>query len=267
MALIERPTPYAVYEPGPEVIRATMALVNDLRRVTHPSRGWTQRDSSLPPGRLNATQEIQRRAQIANGMRPTAKPFRARVIDPVKHTPITCGMMFDASGSQGGVQEAVGVSRYVLTEALHRVGGTVAAVRFGVEGHPIQGPGDRLRKVEVYDAFDGWENYIAGFSLIDGMLNLIDGQGARMLFIVTDGQFNAVEAGEYAEVTMDMCRKAGVAVIWLDAGHGFKRADAFGHGEIVSIGGLTPVEVAGLLGKAVLDQFRRAAPQHGLQAA
>lgn len=250
------------HPPSAELQRAATVLVEQLRMVTYPERGWVSRHNDDPPGRLDTRQLIQRRAQVAKGGQPTAKPFVHRKREKIKQTKITAGFMFDGSGSQGGVQETVGDCRWLTTEALDRVGGEVAAVRFGAVGTPVQAPGEKLLDVEVYEAYDGWENFIEGFSLIDAALDIIDGDGARILFIFTDGYFNEDRAVEYAEVVMDMCRQSGVAVLWLDAGNGFSRPDAYGHGEIVSIGDVAPVEVAKMLGEAIIAEFRRVAPQH-----
>jgi hypothetical protein len=267
MTRIKWITPERKYKPSPDINRAAVVLAGKLRKVTHPTRGWKNIQSEVPPGRLLTSQALQRKAQIANGERVTAKPFEYRKRARVEHTPITCGIMFDGSGSQSDVQETVGVARYVLTEALARVQGRVAAVRFGVQAQPIQAPHEPLREIEIYEAFDAWENYIEGFSLLDEALNLIDGHGARLLFIVTDGNFNDQRAVEYAEITMDMCRQNGVAVIWLDCGGRFVRPDAFGHGTVINIRDMSPIAVANLLGDAIVDEFRRSAPQHSLLAA
>lgn len=254
--------PVRVYSPPVEMQQAATVLANRLRLVTYPERGWVHRYEEAPPGRLVTSQLIQRRAQTAKGGTATAKPFNRRQREVIEHTAISCGIMFDASGSQGGVQPAVAAARWILTEALDQVHGRVAAVRFGAQARPIQAPGEKLLKVEEYDAHDGWENFADGFPMLEAALPLLDGQGARLLFIVTDGYFNDEHAVEYAERTMDACAISGVAVIWLDAGRGFARPDAYGHGQVISIGDMAPVEVANMLGDAIVDEFRRVAPQH-----
>lgn len=261
--MIAPPKPMRTYAPTHDLLVGATALTDELRKVTYPKRGWVERLHEDPPGRLVASQLIQRRAQIAKSGQPTAKPFRHRTREKVQLTSISAGLMFDASGSQGNVQEAVGAAIWLMAEALDRVHGRVAAVRFGANAHPILAPGEKLNEVEVYNADDAWENFVDGFSLVDGALDLIDGEGARLLFIVTDGYFNDARAVEYAEVVMDMCRLSGVAVVWLDAGNGFARPDAYGHGEIVSVAGMNPVKVAELIGETIVEEFRKVAPQHG----
>ena len=197
----------------------------------------------------------------------TAQPFiqnkKARTI----HTPITCGIMCDISGSMSRAQLPLGIARWVLADAIHQVNGSVATVLFGNYGHAIQAPHEKVRKIEVYEAGGGHENFVEGFSLIDGGVDLIDGHGARLLVIITDGHFVLSEAVEYAEVVMDMCKRAGVAVIWVTIKEYFARPDAYGHGKIVEVGTKNPLEMARVLGDAVIDEFRRVAPQHMLLSA
>lgn len=254
--------PVRVYDPTLEMVQGATTLARRLRLVTYPERGWVHRREEAPPGRLITNQLIQRRAQTRMGGRATAKPFNRRQREVIEHTDIAFGLMFDASGSQGGVQATVATARWILTEAMDQVNGKVAAVRFGAQARPIQAPGEKLTKVEEYDAHDGWENFADAFPLLEAALPLLDAEGARLLCVVTDGYFNDEHAVEYAERTMDACAEAGVAVIWLDAGRGFARPDAYGHGQIISIGDMTPVEVANMLGDAIVDEFRRVAPQH-----
>lgn len=262
-----QPEPLERRKPTSEERQATIRLSRDLGRVVYRKRGYALKPSMLPPGRLNPTQAMQRAAQKRAGAIPTAKPFTAKVMDPVSVTPITCGIMADRSSSQKRVQKTVGVVRYVITEAVRRTHGTVAAVQFGANAYPLQGPNDRLDEIEVYDAPDGMENFVAGFSMLDAALNLIDGEGARVLFIITDGHWGHGESVDYAEEIMAICRQRNIGVVWVDSGAGFARDDTYGHGVLVETRGKSAIQVADELGQAIIDQFRKVAPQHSLRVA
>lgn len=253
--------------PSADERRASVELAKKLRKVTYPDRAKTRVQSTLPPGRINMRQAMMLDQQRQMRLTETAMPFVQRRFAPTIYTPISVGIMCDISGSMSRAQLPLAVARWVLANAIHQVNGTVATVLFGNHGHPIQAPHERVSKIEVYDADGGHENYVEGFSLIDSALDLIDGHGARLLVIITDGHFVLEEAVEYAEVTMDMCRRAGVAVVWMTLSEYFARPDAYGHGAVLSMHRKTPIQTAMMLGDAVVDEFRRVAPQHSLVAA
>lgn len=242
--------------------QAAVSLARELRQVTYPGRARTVVKSEIPPGRVELRGAMQMERQLDTNSPLTAKPFKQKRRARAIHTPLSVGIMCDVSGSMSGAQEPLAVARWVLADALHQVQGSVATVLFGAQAHPIQAPHERQKDVEIYYAGDGWENYVDGFSLIDSALNLIDGEGARLLAIITDGHFNDQKAVEYAEITMDMCRRSGVAVVWVDVSGYFARDDCYGHGSLIQASDMSSVQFARTLGKVVIDEFRRAAPQH-----
>lgn len=244
--------------------QAATRLAQALRMVTYPTRAKTKVRMEMPPGRVKVREASRAQAQRQAGVQPTAKPFTTITRAKTIHTQIRVGIACDISGSMRPAEEPLAVARWVLADALHQINGEVATVLFGNEAHGVQAPRERLTDIEAFDHNGGSENYVSGFSMLDSALNLIDGDGARLLVIITDGHFVRQDAVEYAEVTMDMCKRSGVAVIWMDMNGYFARDDAFGHGSIVNAHGKSPIEVADLLGKAVVEEFRRQAKQHSL---
>lgn len=255
-------------KPTGEEKSAAVMLAKQLRKVTYPSRAKTKVRTATPPGQVSVREAMQRRAQRSKRMQPTAKPFTQVKRAPTVHTPLKVGIMCDVSGSMAAAQEPLGVARWVLADALHRVQGEVATVLFGTEAHPVQHPKKPQGDVEIYHASGRWEQYVDGFSLIDSALDLIDGDGARLLVIITDGHFVRDDAVEYAGETMAMCREAGVAVLWVDVSGYFAREDdCYGHGSLLDARRMSAVSFARALGDAVVKEFKRVAPQHSLIAA
>lgn len=254
-------------KPTTEERRAATRLAADLRRVSYPTRAKTKVREQLPPGRVNPRRHMLKQQQRRMHQPVTAKPYTTIKRDRVVHTEMKVGIIADISGSMHSVMEPVAVSRWVLADAVHQVNGRVATVLMGNYGYPIQAPHERVTNVEVFDANGRHENISDSFPLIDSALDLIDGEGARLLVMVTDMHFVMNGAQAYAEKIMDMCRRAGVAVLWLNTGGYVAREDAYGHGEIVDVRGMSSIEMAETIGKAVVETFRRAAPQHSLQAA
>lgn len=247
--------------------QAATRLAQALRKVTYPSRAKTKVMVDVPPGRVKVRQAAQAQFQRQARTEQTAKPFSTTKRAKTVHTQIRVGIMCDISGSMRAAEEPLAVARWVLADALDQVNGEVATVLFGNEAHGVQAPRERVTDIEAFDHNGGSEDYVGGFSMIDGALNLIDGTGARLLVVITDGHFVRSDAVKYAEVTMDMCKRAGVAVIWMDMGGYFARPDGYGHGTVVSAEGKSAIQIADMLGQAVVDEFRRSAKQHSLQAA
>jgi hypothetical protein len=241
--------------------QAAVGLARDLRRVTYPAKARIKVKKTTPPGSLRISGAMRQEQQRLMGQQITGRAFRTVRKERTIYTPLSVGIMCDISGSMAAAQEPLAVARWVLADALHQVQGTVATVLFGNHAHPIQAPREHVRDIQVYDGMGGHENYMDGFALVDSALDLIDGDGARLLVIITDGHFVLREARQYAEETMDMCRAAGVAVIWLKITDYFAREDAYGHGTVLDVYGKSPVEIADLLGQAAVEEFKRVAPQ------
>jgi hypothetical protein len=248
--------------PTGEERRAAVQLAKELEMVTYPSRQKIKVATQIPPGTVVMGQAMLYTQQRLTNAELTAKPFRTLHRERTIKTPLIVGGICDISGSMSGAQEPLGVSRWILSEAIHRVGGTMAVALMGNTGYPIQAPHERVKSVEVYHANGPHEDFPHAFRLIDGALDIIDSPGARLLVIITDGNFVMTGAVEYAEKMMDLCRKSGVAVIWLTMGQNFAREDGYGWGSVISAYGKSPVQVAKMLGKEVISEFRRVAPQH-----
>lgn len=267
MAASVNPTPHTVRAPSADERKAATRLARKLRTVTYPDRAKVKTRSATPPGRVKMRGAKDAYAQRQMRVEQTAKPFAVKKREKTVHTQIRVGIGCDISGSMSYAQEPLAVARWVLADALHQVNGEVATVLYGNQAHGIQAPRERQTKIEVYTANGSSEDYIGGFSMLDAALDLIDGDGARLLVMITDGHFVRRDAAEYAETTMDMCRRAGVAVIWVDVSGYFARSeDAYGYGTVVHAEGVTPIQLADLLGDAVVEEFRHQAAQHSLQA-
>jgi hypothetical protein len=73
--------------------------------------------------------------------------------------------------------------------------------------------------VAVYSAPDGTEKFDKAFKALNGSLNLLDGSGARLLVVVSDGEYTPDEA-RAARNWVAQCEMAGVAVLWLPFDNG-----------------------------------------------
>jgi formylmethanofuran:tetrahydromethanopterin formyltransferase len=87
-------------------------------------------------------------------------------------------------------------------------------VYYGSGVFPTLKPGQHLPEVNVYTAPDGTEKFDKAFKALDGSLNLLNGTGARLLVVVSDGCYTPDEI-ENAKKWVRECEKSGVAIMWL----------------------------------------------------
>jgi hypothetical protein len=113
--------------------------------------------------------------------------------------------------------------------------------------------------VRVYDANDGTEKFDDAFKALDGGLNLLHGNGVRMLVVVSDGEYTPAELRN-AEKWIRRCHSEGVAVLWLTFdGNGRTASRIVGDtNAVVIFTQLNPEEVATEIGRACATALERA---------
>jgi len=197
---------------------AAVKISQALEKAKYQDRIRIETASELPPGRLRTRSLVQGEAYRERGLRSTVEPFsrvqRKHVDDPN----LTIGVMVDISGSMGDAMEPMASAAWILSEATRRVQGRTAMVYYGSGVFPTLKPGQHLTDVNVYNAPDSTEKFGEAFKAIDGSLNLLHGSGARLLVIVSDGQYTPDEHRN-AKKWLARCAKAGVGVLWIGAGH------------------------------------------------
>jgi hypothetical protein len=135
-----------------------------------------------------------------------------------------------------------------MSEAVRRVQGKSAMVYYGNEVFPTLKPGQHLSEVKVWSALDGTEKFDEAFRALDGALNLLNGSGARLLVVTSDGAYTA-DQSDKARKWVKRCQEAGVAVLWLPFDNGLS-SRAFGQlGASVVLGALNPADSALEIGK------------------
>lgn len=251
-------------QPTSEERQAAVALARQLERVQYRDRAVTKVTSEAPPGRLRPRGAMARAQQRSRGAIMTAEPWQAKRRKHTDETPLKVGLLTDLSGSMGAASDPMGVLGWVLPEATSRVDAQICSVLFGVKVYGVLKPGQRLQEVMMWSAKDGHEAFTPAFKAVDGSLNLLNGDGARLLVIASDGQFVSSPHAKFADEAMALCRAKGVAVLWLDfsnapAGRGrpgwhdyYDRCDNHGFGEIVPVATLSSAEIAVEIGKAAV---------------
>jgi len=198
---------------GPERA-AAVKIANMLERAKYRERDEKEVTSILPPGRLRSRAMLQEAAYKARGSMMHAEPWKRTVRKHTDDPTLNVGVMVDISGSMADAMQPMAVTAWAMSEAVRRVQGRCAMVYYGQDVFPTLKPGQHLPEVNVYTAPDGTEKFDKAFKALDGSLNLLNGTGARLLVVVSDGCYIEQER-ERATHWVRECEKAGVAIVWL----------------------------------------------------
>jgi hypothetical protein len=210
--------------PNADELVAAVTIGQWLEKAKYRERDEHEIASILPPGRLRTRAIVQNAALKSRGVNQRVEPFRRTVRKHTDDPTLHVGVMVDISGSMGSAMNPMATTAWVLSEAVNRIQGECAMVYFGNDVFPTLKAGQRLKEVSIYSAPDGTEKFAKAFSALDGALNLLHGNGARLLVIVSDGQYTSEETRK-AEEIVAKCEEAGVAILWLpfDDGSGAVR--------------------------------------------
>lgn len=221
---------------GPQPLTKTASRLRESRSATSAERAaavkvaamlekakYRERDaleikSVTPPGRLRTGALVQGAAMKSKGLMSTTEPWRRTVRKHTDDPTLNVGVMVDISGSMASAMEPMAVTAWVMSEAVRRVQGRAAMVYYGSDIFPTLKPGQHLSDVNVFTAPDGTEKFNKAFKALDGGLNLLNGTGARLLVIVSDGCYTEEET-EKAKHWMKRCQESGVAVVWIPFDH------------------------------------------------
>ena len=236
-------------EPTFEELRASLIIGEALEKAKYRERDEMQVSSIVPPGRLRARAIVQNTAYRARGQMAQAKPFRRTVRKHTDEPTLNVGVMVDISGSMGSAMNPMATTAWVMSEAVNRIQGNCAMVYYGNDVFPTLSAGQRLSKVNVYSASDGTEKFQKAFQALDGSLNLLHGTGARLLVIVSDGEYTPEENKRAREV-MEKCKASGVAVLWLPFDEGRSAKDIGGDYAEIVLNINQPAETAEVIGRS-----------------
>ncbi len=247
-------------QPTPEERTVAAKLSDALKRAKYRDRISTVRDSANPPGRLNTTTAMQKTAtRKQGGATSHFNPWREKQFHHVEDPNLTAAIICDISGSMKRAMQPIAVSVWVISEAIQRVKGRAAAVYFGNDIFSVLKPGEHLKTVNVWSAADGTEHFDRAFRAVDGGLHLLEGRGARILFVCSDGAYGGPGELEAVEKWLLECKRNGVAVVWIHY-VASARVD-----EIARVTGCTPVLIddtvtaaADAIGKACIEALKNA---------
>jgi hypothetical protein len=235
--------------------RASAVLIAKmLEKAKYRERSVTEVKTHAPQGRLNTRVAIQNTALKARGVMATQPAWRHTTRKHTDDPTLSIGVMVDISGSMGGAMTPMGITAWVLANAGRRIQAKTAMVYYGSGVFPTLRIGEKLDEVKIYSAPDGTERFDQAFRALDGHLTLLDGKGARLLVVVSDGHYSGSEPA-HAKKWVAECDKKGVAVLWLtfDSSGDFVERAYFGtstSAHAVSLAGKDVEQSAILIGEA-----------------
>jgi hypothetical protein len=242
-------------EPSADERRAAKSLSRALERIDFRDRAVTKVASVVPPGRLRGRAAVQDAANREKGIDSDVAVWQGKRRKKVESTPLTIGFMVDISGSMGSAAVPMASTQWVVSTAGAHIDASVATVHFGDKVHGVAPKGVREKSVRVFRPMDGTEEFRAAALALDKELTLLDGRGARIVFIASDGVFVADKDADYAATWMPLAAKKGVAVIFLNFTDNMPWG-SYG-APVIDCHGLSPAQVATLCGKAAADEVRR----------
>lgn len=236
---------------------AAVIVARMLEKAKYRERDLTEVSSVLPPGRLRTKTLVQASALKTKGVIETVEPWRKTVRKHTEDPNLTVGVLVDISGSMNSAMQPMATTAWVMSEAVRRVQGRTAMVYFGEDIFPTLKAGQHLTNVDVYTAYDGTEKFDKAFKALDGALNLINGSGARLLVVVSDGNYTDKET-KAARRRISQCEQAGVAVLWLPFDSGGSAKRLLRESSVQPLTGvLDPAEAATEIGKAAASALTR----------
>lgn len=237
-------------KPTSEERIAAVTIASMLDKAKYRERDEIEIASITPPGRLRTRAMVQGAAMKSRGIVQQTEAWRRTVRKHTDDPTLTVGVMVDISGSMGMAMKPMATTAWVMSEATRRVQGKCAMVYYGSDVFPTLKAGQHLDDVNVFTACDNTEKFDKAFRALDGALNLLNGKGARLLVVVSDGQYTHEEQAK-AKKWHSRCAEAGVAVLWLpfDDGHYAKQIAQHGNAAVMS-GVLDPTAAANEIGRA-----------------
>ncbi|MET8846005.1 vWA domain-containing protein [Amycolatopsis sp. NPDC004625] len=202
--------------PTSEECAAARVLARALDTAGTRERVVVRRTSEVPPGRLRMRGVRAAEAQLAAGATVTAEPFTRTIRKPVPVPPLRVGIACDVSGSMGWARAHVASAAWILANAARhtRVPADTASVIFGHHVRPLTHPGKPPAEVTEFCSRDNYEDIPKALDALDGALGLSRPGAARLVVIVSDGEYRATPRRN-GQKKLDRLRASGCAVLWL----------------------------------------------------
>ena len=202
-------------EPTEEEKAAARRLARALRNATIGQRAAVTTTSPTPPGRLKMRQAMAGAAQRAAGALPTAEPFTRTTRRRVPAPPLKVAIACDVSGSTMLFTGPAASAAWILARATTTIpAATAAAVTFGDTARAVTWPGHAPARVTTFTATACYEDFRSAIDALDGALGLSRPGAARLLVIISDGQYKDTQHAD-GQARITRLAAAGCGILWL----------------------------------------------------
>lgn len=191
--------------------RAANEIARILKRARYKDRKKSVVHTELPPGRLNTSAAMQKKANPGMRVDRWSEVRRTHVEQPRLHL----GLLADVSGSMDRAMEPMGAASWIFSNVIKEVEGEAATVYYGQGTIPVMKPGEVQRQVDIWEANDGGHVIGDAFKMLNGALRISEGTGARLLVVISDAHYQSRETNE-AEEAIKACLTTGAGVVWMD---------------------------------------------------
>ncbi|WP_406106274.1 hypothetical protein [Micromonospora globbae] len=211
----KRPPPPRTRQPSDDERAAARQLARALRQAAYREPTDTLTTSVTPPGRLVTRAALAADAQRAAGQIPTAEPWRRTERRRIPQPPIHVGIVADVSPSVDAFAAPIASAAWITAQATAWAGGTSATVTFGQYVTAVTRPGQPPDKVRLFAKENNTQGFPLAVDALDAALGLADPRGgARLLVVVSDGEFTSAELID-GQARLDRLVRAGCALLWL----------------------------------------------------
>jgi hypothetical protein len=243
-------------EPTVEERRGMVLLAERLEQADFRARTVSRGTSESPPGRLRQTaMDLESAAEL--GIPPTRTDiFAVRRRKADFRPPLTVGLMTDVSGSMSQTVEALCTTQWMLSNAVQRIHGRTASMFFGIGHYRGLRLGERQDTVDVWNASDGHEKPFGAFGALDAQLDLLGGEGARLLVIATDARWSQPDQVKRMKKVVQAARRSELQILWCVFSGSPKYSQDYNYGTVLDLRKVPTVDAARKIGDAVVGMFR-----------
>ena len=154
-------------------------------------------------------------AQRAAGALPTAEPFSRTTRRRVPAPPLKVGIACDVSGSMIPFAGPVASAARILARATTTIpAATAAAVTYGDTARALTWPGHTPARITTFTATACYEQFCGAIDALDGALGLSRPGAARLLVIISDGQYKDTQHAD-GQARITRLAAAGCGILWL----------------------------------------------------
>lgn len=172
---------------GPVDQARSRAIMVALKNAQYREVHKTTLDSTIPPGRFNVRQAMNRSSQISAGQEVTATPWKQTRRREIDNPPITLAVATDVSGSMGPWQQDVSSFTWAFSHAVKGLRGKAGALAWNVGSTALIQPNMVTPDIPVATSGGGSTGCPSAMLALDAMMDLSYGEGVRVLAVITDG--------------------------------------------------------------------------------